>query len=228
MNIDIITIFPEVVKNFFSFSIMQRAQNFGKVNINVHNLRDYSLNKHHKTDDYAYGGGAGLVMTVEPIERCITALKNNRDYDDIIYMCPDGEVLTQSIVNEFSLKENLVILCGHYKGVDERVREHLVSRELSIGEYVVSGGELPACLFVDAITRLIPGVLNDASSALEDSFQNDSLIAPPVYTRPEKYKNWIVPSILLSGDKKKIDEWNLNQAIIRTNNFNKLNKKKIN
>ena len=225
MNIDIITIFPEVVKNFFSFSIMQRAQNFDKVNINVHNLRDYSLDKHHKTDDYPYGGEAGLVMTIEPIERCISSLKSIHDYDDIIYMCPDGEILTQSIVNEFSLKGNLIILCGHYKGIDERVREHLVTRELSVGEYVVSGGEIPACLFVDAITRLLPGVLNDPSSALEDSFQNGHLIAPPVYTRPEKYKDWVVPSILLSGDKKKIDEWKKDQSIKRTEIFNKKNNK---
>ncbi len=225
MNIDVLTVFPEVVKNFFSFSIMQRAQNFGKVNINIHNLRDYSLDKHHKTDDYPYGGGAGLVMTVEPIERCISSLKSKHVYDDVVYMSPDGEVLTQSIVNEFSLKENLIVLCGHYKGVDERIREYLVTREISVGEYVVSGGELPACLFIDAITRLLPGVLNDASSALEDSFQNGSFVAPPVYSRPEKYKDWVVPSILLSGDKEKIDEWRMQQAIKRTDLFKKKNSK---
>ena len=220
MNIDIISVFPEMFTNFFSYSIIKRAQQFGKVKIDIHNLRDYSLDKHKKTDDYAYGGISGLVMNIEPIDRCISLLKNEKKYDEIIYMSPDGELLTQSIANELSTKENIIILCGHYKGIDERIREHLVTREISIGEYVVSGGEIPACILVDSIVRLIPGVLSDATSALEDSFQNN-LIAPPVYTRPKEYKGWEVPKILLSGDKKKIEEWLLEKSIERTKKHKK-------
>ena len=220
MDIDIISIFPEMFTSFFSYSIIKRAQQFGKVKIDIHNLRDYSLDKHKKTDDYAYGGISGLVMNIEPIDRCISSLKNEKKYDEIIYMSPDGELLTQSLANELSTKENIIILCGHYKGIDERVREHLVTREISIGEYVVSGGEIPACVLVDSIVRLIPGVLSDATSALEDSFQNN-LIAPPVYTRPEIYKDWKVPKILLSGDKKKIEEWLLEKSIERTKKHKK-------
>ena len=222
MNIDIISVFPEMFTNFFSYSIIKRAQQFGKVNINIHNLRDYSLDKHKKTDDYAYGGISGLVMNIEPIDRCISSLKNEKKYDEIIYMSPDGELLTQSLANELSTKENIIILCGHYKGIDERIREHLVTREISIGEYVVSGGEIPACILVDSIVRLIPGVLSDATSALEDSFQNN-LIAPPVYTRPKEYKGWKVPEILLSGNKKKIEEWLLEKTIERTKKYKKYN-----
>ena len=203
MNIDIISIFPEMFTSFFFFLLIKRAQQFGKVKIDIHNLRDYSLDKHKKTDDYAYGGISGLVMNIEPIDRCISSLKNEKKYDEIIYMSPDGELLTQSLANELSTKENIIILCGHYKGIDERIREHLVTREISIGEYVVSGGEIPACILVDSVVRLIPGVLSDATSALEDSFQNN-LIAPPVYTRPKEYKGWKVPEILLSGNKKKL------------------------
>ena len=188
--------------------------------IDIHNLRVYSLDKHKKTDDYAYGGISGLVMNIEPIDRCISSLKNEKKYDEIIYMSPDGKLLTQSLANELSTKENIIILCGHYKGIDERVREHLVTREISIGEYVVSGGEIPACILVDSIVRLIPGVLSDATSALEDSFQNN-LIAPPVYTRPKEYKGWEVPKILLSGDKKKIEEWLLEKSIERTKKHKK-------
>ena len=209
MNIDIISVFPEMFTSFFSYSIIKRAQQFGKVKIDIHNLRDYSLDKHKKTDDYAYGGISGLVMNIEPIDRCISSLKNEKKYDEIIYMSPDGKLLTQSLANELSTKENIIILCGHYKGIDERVREHLVTREISIGEYVVSGGEIPACI-----------VLSDATSALEDSFQNN-LIAPPVYTRPKEYKGWKVPEILLSGNKKKIEEWLLEKTIERTKKYKK-------
>lgn len=223
MNIDIISIFPEMFSSFFSCSIIKRAQNFGNVKINIHNLRDYSLDKHKKTDNHAYGGIPGMVMSIEPIDRCISSLKSNTTYDDIIYMAPDGEKLTQSIANELSLKENIIILCGHYKGIDERIREHLITREISIGEYVVSGGEIPACVLVDSIVRLIPGVISDITSALDDSFQDD-LISYPVYTKPRQYKTWEVPEILLSGDKKKISEWLLEKSIERTKKY-KMTKK---
>ena len=192
--------------SFFSYSIVRRAINSKKININIHNLRDYTLDKHKKIDDYAYGGSPGLVMMIEPIDRCIAAIKVDNDCQEVIYMAPDGEILTQSLSNELSLKDNIIILCGHYKGVDERVRTNLVTREVSIGDYVLSGGEIPACVLIDSIVRLIPGVLSNEVSALDDSFQ-DGFVAPPVYTRPREYKGMQVPDVLLSGDKKKIDKW---------------------
>lgn len=215
MRIDIITILPRLLDGPFADSILQRAQNKGLVEIHIHDLRKYSTDKHQKIDDYAYGGGAGMVMMIKPIDLCISDLKSQRDYDEVIYMSPDGNLLNQSIANEMSLKKNLIILCGHYKGVDERVREHLITREISIGDYVLSGGELAAAVLTDAIIRLIPGVLSDETSALTDSFQ-DGLIAPPVYTRPASYKGWEVPSILLSGHEAKIDNWRQDQSLQRT------------
>lgn len=206
MRIDILTCQPDLITSFYSHSIVKRAIDFNKLQLNVHNLHDYSLDRHKKTDDYPYGGGAGLVMKIEPIDRCICKLKEENKYCEIIYMSPDGELLNQQISNELSLKENIIILCGHYKGVDERVRQHLITREISIGQYVLSGGELPACVLVDSIVRLLPGVLGDIESALEDSFQ-DNMIAPPIYTRPENYKGLKVPDILLSGNTKEIQEW---------------------
>ena len=184
-------------------------------NIKIHNLRDYSINKHKTVDDYAYGGGAGMVLSIEPIDRCISRLKQVREYEETIYMAPDGETLNQSICNQLSLNKNLIILCGHYKGVDERIRQHLVTKEISIGDYVLSGGELAAMVLSDALIRLIPGVLNDETSALTDSFQ-DNLLAPPVYTRPEEYNSWKVPEVLLSGHEKKISDWRIKQAMERT------------
>lgn len=196
-------------------SIVKRAQTKGLVEINVIDLRQYASDKHKSVDDYAYGGGAGMVMMIEPIDRCIEELKTQRTYDEIIYMSPDGERFTQPIANQLSLKRNLILLCGHYKGVDERVREHLVTREISIGDYVLSGGELAAAVVTDAVVRLIPGVLSDETSALTDSFQ-DNLIAPPVYTRPAEYKGWKVPDVLLSGHEQKIADWRYQQALERT------------
>lgn len=215
MHIDIITCLPKLLESPFSDSILKRAQTKGIVTVNIVNLRDYSTDKHHSVDDYAYGGGAGMVLMIEPIDRCISALKAQRHYDDIIYLSPDGERFTQSIANELSLKNNLILLCGHYKGVDERVREHLVTREISIGDYVLSGGELAAAVVADAVIRLIPGVLSDETSALSDSFQ-DNLIAPPVYTRPAEYKGWKVPEVLLSGHAAKIEQWRYEKALERT------------
>lgn len=215
MRIDIITCLPRLLESPFADSILKRAQDKKLVEVVVHDLRDYSVDKHKATDDYAFGGGAGMVMSIEPIDRCITHLKESRSYDDIIYMSPDGEVLTQALANQLSLKTNLILLCGHYKGVDERVRQHLVTREISIGDYVLSGGELAAAVVSDAIIRLIPGVLNDESSALTDSFQ-DGLVAPPVYTRPAEYKGWRVPEVLLSGHEAKINAWRHEQSIART------------
>lgn len=215
MRIDILTVLPELLDSPFSASIMQRAQDKGHVEIYIHNIRDYSTNKHHKVDDYQYGGGAGMVMTIEPIAAAIEKLKSERKYDDIIYMSPDGEVLNQSICNTMSLSENLLILCGHYKGVDERIREHYITREISIGSYVLSGGELGAAVLVDSVVRLIPGVLNDETSALTDCFQ-DNLLSPPVYTRPPSFNGWDVPEILLSGDFAKIDKWREEKAMERT------------
>lgn len=217
MHIDIITCLPRLIESPFSDSILKRAQSKGLVEVNIIDLREYSTDKHKSVDDYAYGGGAGMVMMIEPIDRCIAALKSRRSYDDIIYMSPDGELLTQSIANQLSLKKNLVLLCGHYKGVDERVRQHLVTRELSIGDYVLSGGELAAAVVADAVVRLLPGVLSDETSALSDSFQDD-LIAPPVYTRPAVYKGWEVPGVLLSGHERKIEEWRHDRAVERTRN----------
>ena len=201
--------------SFFSYSIVRRAINSKKIDINVHNLRDYTLDKHKKIDDYAYGGSPGLVMMIEPIDRCIAAIKVDNDCQEVIYMAPDGEILTQSLSNELSLKDNIIILCGHYKGVDERVRTNLVTREVSIGDYVLSGGEIPACVLIDSIVRLIPGVLSNEVSALDDSFQ-DGFVAPPVYTRPREYKGMQVPDVLLSGDKEKIDKWLFEQSVERT------------
>lgn len=215
MRIDIITCLPKLLESPFGHSILQRAQDKGIVEVVVHDLRAYALNKQKQLDDYAYGGGAGMVMQIEPIDNCITALKAERTYDEVIYMTPDGETLNQQMANELSLKGNLIILCGHYKGVDERVRELLITREISIGDYVLSGGELGAAVLSDAIIRLIPGVLSDETSALTDSFQ-DNLLAPPVYTRPAEYKGMTVPEVLLSGHEKKIEEWRFQQSLDRT------------
>jgi tRNA (guanine37-N1)-methyltransferase len=215
MHFDIITCLPKLIESPFSDSILKRAQKKGLVSINIIDLRSYSTDKHKSIDDYAFGGGAGMVMMIEPIDRCLEDLKSKRDYDDIIYMSPDGQQLTQSVANELSLRKNLILLCGHYKGVDERVREHLITREISIGDYVLSGGELAAAVLADAVIRLIPGVLSDETSALSDSFQ-DNLIAPPVYTRPAIYKGWEVPAVLVSGHQAKIDAWRHDQSIERT------------
>ena len=215
MRIDIITCLPRLLDSPFSDSILKRAQQKGLVTVAIHDLRAYSQNKHRTTDDYAFGGGAGMVMMIEPIDLCISKLKSERNYDEVIYMSPDGELLTQSLSNQLSLKQNLIILCGHYKGVDERVREHLITREISIGDYVLSGGELAAAVVSDSIIRLIPGVLSDETSALTDSFQ-DGLIAPPVYTRPAEYKGWKVPEVLLSGHEAKIEQWRQEKALERT------------
>lgn len=215
MRIDIITCLPRLLESPFSDSILKRAIAKGLVEVNIIDLRPYSTNKHNTIDDYAYGGGAGMVMMVEPIDRCISDLKSQQRYDEVIYMSPDGEQFSQSIANELSLKKNLILLCGHYKGVDERVREHLITREISIGNYVLSGGELAAAVVADAVIRLLPGVLSDETSALSDSFQN-GLVAPPVYTRPAEYKGWKVPDILLSGHEAKIEEWRHEQALERT------------
>lgn len=217
MRIDIITVLPRLIESPFADSILKRAQAKGLVEINIIDLRAYSTNKQKSVDDYVYGGGAGMVMMIEPIDRCLTELRAQRQYDDIIYMSPDGEQLTQSMANTLSLKKNLILLCGHYKGVDERVREHLVTREISIGDYVLSGGELAAAVVADAIVRLLPGVLSDETSALSDSFQ-DNLIAPPVYTRPAEYKGWKVPDVLLSGHEAKIEQWRLEKSLERTQN----------
>jgi len=215
MHIDIITCLPRLIESPFSDSILKRAQAKGLVTVNIIDLRQYATTKHQVTDDYAFGGGAGMVMMIEPIDNCISHLKTQRTYDDIIYTSPDGEKLNQSMVNKLSLKKNLILLCGHYKGVDERVREHLITREISIGDYVLSGGELAAAVIADAVIRLIPGVLSDGTSALTDSFQDD-LIAPPVYTRPADYKGWQVPEVLLSGHQAKIEEWRHVQSLERT------------
>lgn len=215
MQIDIITVLPQLLESPFSHSILKRAQDKGLIEIAVHNLRDHAKGKHRQVDDYAYGGEAGMVMIIEPIDACIEHLKKKRDYDEIIYMTPDGEPLQQKMTNQLSLLKNIIILCGHYKGIDERVREQFITKEISIGDYVLSGGELPAAVLVDAIVRLIPGVLSDETSALTDSFQ-DNLLSPPVYTRPADYKGLKVPDVLLSGNTKKIEQWRMEQAIKRT------------
>ncbi len=215
MRIDIITCLPRLLESPFNDSILKRAQDKGLVTVQVHDLRAYSTQKHRSTDDYAFGGGAGMVMMIEPIDRCISSLREQRTYDEVIYMSPDGELLTQALANSLSLRGNLILLCGHYKGVDERVRQHLVTREVSIGNYVLSGGELAAAVVADAVIRLIPGVLSDETSALTDSFQ-DGLIAPPVYTRPAEYKGWKVPEVLMSGHEAKIRQWREEQALERT------------
>jgi tRNA (guanine37-N1)-methyltransferase len=215
MRIDIITIFPDMFTGPFSHSIVKRAIEKGLAEIQLHDLRDYTTDKHRSVDDYAFGGGAGMVMSIEPIARCIEKLKTERNYDEIIFLTPDGELLNQGLSNELSMKGNLMMLCGHYKGVDERLRELYISREISIGDYVLSGGELGAAVLVDSIVRLIPGVLGDETSALSDSFQNN-LLSPPVYTRPREFKGLKVPDILLSGHQAKIDNWKLEKAIERT------------
>jgi tRNA (guanine37-N1)-methyltransferase len=215
MRIDILTVVPQLLESPFGASIMQRAQDKGLVQIHVHNIRDYSTNKYKNVDDYQYGGGAGMVMSVEPIASLIDQLQSEREYDEIIYMTPDGDLFEQPMANGLSLKKNLIILCGHYKGVDERIREHYITKEISIGSFVLSGGELAAAVVVDAIARLIPGVLNDETSALTDSFQ-DNLLSPPVYTRPPEFRGWKVPAVLLSGDPSKVEAWREEQAYIRT------------
>ena len=215
MRIDILSVVPELLESPLAHSIVGRAIKKGLVEIHVHNLRKYGIGPRRNVDDYSYGGDAGMVMMVEPVYRMIEELKAEREYDEVIYMSPDGEILQQGISNELSLKENLIILCGHYKGIDHRIREHLITREISVGDYVVSGGEIPAALLADSIVRLIPGALTDETSALSDSFQ-DSLLSPPVYTRPAEFNGWKVPDVLLSGDPKKIRAWQDEQALERT------------
>lgn len=215
MRIDIVTVLPKLLEGPFSDSILKRAQEKGLAEIHVHNLRDYSTDKHKNVDDYQYGGGAGMVMSCEPLANCIDHLSSQRKYDEIIFMTPDGKLLDQSMSNTLSLKGNLLMLCGHYKGIDERIREHYVTMEISIGSYVLSGGELAAAVLTDSIIRLLPGVLNDETSALSDSFQ-DNLLSAPVYTRPADFRGLKVPPVLLSGDFKKIDEWRMEQALDRT------------
>jgi tRNA (guanine37-N1)-methyltransferase len=215
LHIDIITVVPGLLESPFAHSIMKRAKERGLLEVEVIDLRNYATNRHGQVDDYAFGGGAGMVMMIEPVDRCLNEIRAKRQPDEVIYLSPDGEQFGQPLANSLSLKQNLVLLCGHYKGVDERIREHLVTREISIGDYVLSGGELAAAVIVDAIGRLIPGVLNDETSALTDSFQ-DGLIAPPVYTRPADYKGWKVPDVLLSGHDAKIEEWRNRLSMERT------------
>jgi tRNA (guanine37-N1)-methyltransferase len=215
MRIDIITVLPQLLESPLSHSIMKRAQDKGLLEVHIHNLRDWAVNEYGQVDDYQYGGGAGMVMMCEPLAKAIDELQAERTYNDIIYLTPDGQTLKQKTANMLSLKENLLLICGHYKGIDERIRQHYVTMEISIGDYVLSGGELAAAVLVDSIGRLLPGVLNDETSALTDSFQ-DNLLAPPVYTRPVEFRGWKVPEILLSGDLKKIEEWRYDQATNRT------------
>lgn len=215
MRIDILTLFPEMFTGPFNHSIIKRAIDKGKTEIFLHDIRDFSQNKHRKVDDYPYGGEAGMVMLIEPIDLCIQSLTQERVYDEIIFMTPDGELLDQPMANTLSLSENIIILCGHYKGIDERIREHLITKEISIGNYVLSGGELAAAVTVDALVRLIPGVLSDETSALSDSFQNE-LLSAPVYSRPSSYNGWEVPPILLSGNAKEIENWKTDRAVERT------------
>lgn len=215
MRIDILTVFPDMLEGFFNCSMMARAQKAGLADIHLHDIRDYTTDKHHKTDDYPFGGCAGLVMKIEPIDRLITDLKSQRDYDEVIYTSPDGEQFNQKTANSLSLLNNIIILCGHYKGIDYRIREHLITREISIGDYVLTGGELAAAVMTDSIVRLIPGVLSDEQSALSDCFQ-DNLLAPPVYTRPADYKGWRVPDVLLSGNQALIEDWEFQQSLERT------------
>ena len=215
MRIDILTVLPEMLESPLGCSILKRAQDKGLCEIVVHNLRQWSTNKHRKVDDYPFGGEAGMVMMVEPVDRAITELKSQRDYDEVIFTSPDGELLTQPMANSLSLCRNLIILCGHYKGVDYRIREHLVTKEISIGDYVLTEGEIPAVVIADSIIRLIPGAIGDEQSALSDSFQ-DNLLAPPVYTRPAEYNGWKVPDVLLSGHAARIDDWKHEQALART------------
>lgn len=215
MRLDILTLFPEMFEGVFGASILKRAQAKGHVEMHLHNIRDWSVSKHRSVDDYPYGGGAGMVMMVEPVVRCIEELKSSVCYDDIIYLSPDGQLLTQRLANQLSVKNNLMILCGHYKGIDERIREHFITREISIGDYVLSGGELAAMVLTDALVRIIPGVLNDETSALSDSYQDD-LVSPPVYTRPYDFRGYKVPDILLSGNDREIARWRHEQSVERT------------
>ena len=215
MRIDIISAIPKLLTSYFEQSILKRAQEKKLVEIYLHDLRDFSNNKQKSIDDYAFGGGAGMVLSIEPLFNCIQSLKKERDYDEVIFMCPDGEQLTQSIANQHSLLENLIIICGHYKGIDQRVRDHIVTKEISIGDYVLSGGELPAAIYCDSIIRLLPGVLYDETSALSDSFQ-DNLIAPPVYTRPSNFNGWEVPKVLTSGNLKEIEKWRFEKSLENT------------
>ena len=215
MRIDIISVVPDLLKSPFEHSIMKRAQAKGLAEVYLVNLRDYSTDKHKSVDDYAFGGGAGMVLQIEPIVNCIEFLKSQRNYDEIIYMSPDGELFDQKMANHYSTMKNLVILCGHYKGIDERVREHFITKEISVGNYVLSGGEIAAAVIADAVIRLIPGVLNDETSALSDSFQ-DNLLAPPVYSRPAEFRGWKVPEILLSGHEENIRQWRYDRSLERT------------
>ncbi|MEP0984844.1 tRNA (guanosine(37)-N1)-methyltransferase TrmD [Ekhidna sp.] len=215
MRIDIITCLPNLFEGPLTQSIVKRSMDKGLVELQIHNLRDYATNKHQNVDDYAFGGGAGMVLMIEPIDKCISELKGNRAYDEVIYLTPDGVTYNQGIANQLSLKQNFIFLCGHYKGVDQRVRDHLITKEISIGDYVLSGGELAAMVLADSLIRLVPGVLNDETSALSDSFQ-DNLLAPPVYTRPAEYKGWKIPEILTSGHEAKIEAWRNEQALKRT------------
>ena len=218
MRIDIITIFPEFFESSLNFSILKKAKEKKIIDVKTHNLRDYSENKQKSVDDYQFGGGAGMVMNIQPIYNCINKLKNERNYDEIIYLTPDGQTLNQRLCNSISLKGNIILLCGHYKGIDHRIREHLITKEISIGDYVLTGGELAACILIDSVIRLIPGVISDESSALNDSFQ-DNLLPPPIYTRPSDFNGWKVPDVLLSGDQKKIEKWRDDQSIKRTTNL---------
>ncbi len=215
MIFDIISVLPELIESPLNFSIIKRAKDKGLVEVNLHNLRNFSKNKHRQVDDYPYGGQAGMVMMIEPIYDAINFLKKQRNYDEIIYTSPDGELFNQKIANELSLKKNILILCGHYKGIDNRIREHMITREISIGDYVLTGGELAAAVIVDSIVRLLPGVISDETSALTDSFQ-DNLLAPPVYTRPSEFNNWKVPNILLSGNEAEIEKWKYEISMQRT------------
>ena len=231
MRLDILTLFPNMMTMFFDESILKRAQKKGLVEIYFHDLHDYSLTKYGSVDDYPYGGAAGMVMAVEPLANCIEGLQKERIYDDIIYTAPDGEMFSQPMANQMSLAQNLMVLCGHYKGVDERIREHFITREISIGDYVLTGGELAAAVMCDAIIRLVPGVIGDEQSALEDSFQ-DGLVAPPEYTRPPEFRGWRVPDVLLSGNHAKIEQWRMEQALQRTKErrpelFKKINNQEI-
>ena len=215
MRIDIITVVPDLLKSPFESSILKNSIEKGIINIVIHNLRDYSTNKYKSVDDYQFGGGAGMVLMIEPIDKCISKLKSERNYDEVIYLSPDGEKLNQSIANKFSLLNNIILLCGHYKGIDQRVRDNLVTKEISIGDYVLSGGELAAAILCDSIIRLIPGVIGDGTSALTDSFQ-DNLLSSPIYTRPRDYKGWKVPDVLVSGNNNEIEKWRMEKAIEET------------
>ena len=215
MRIDILTVLPEMLESPLGCSILKRAQDKGLAEIHIHNLRDYTTNRYRKVDDYPFGGEAGMVMQIEPVDRAISVLRAERSYDEVIFTSPDGELLTQPMANSMSLLDNIIILCGHYKGIDQRIRDHLITREISIGDYVLTGGEIPAIVITDAIVRLIPGAIGDEQSALTDSFQ-DNLLAPPIYTRPADYNGWRVPDILLSGHQARIDQWRHDQAIERT------------